>query len=124
MSNLDTLLSQLANQAALAWNEETYDVGLASTLTGAERDTYVARLSENARQGDTRAILTLAHLQATEALPMLRVTARSQEPWAQAARRALVIFGHRAEVADEIAYDALSGPAMMGRVAAALDLPR
>ena len=124
MSTLDQLLSQLANQAALAWNEETYDVSLARTLTGDARDTYVTKLSENACHGDTRAILTLAHLQATEALPMLRVTARSEDPWAQTARRALVIFGHGADVAEGIANDALSGPTLMGRVAAVLDLPK
>jgi len=124
MSSLDQLLHQIAHQDEIAWNEETYDVGLASTLTGAERTLYVGKLKDNARQGDTRAILTLAHLHATETLPMLRATARSKDPWAQAARRALVILGHGAEVVQEIANDALRGPAKMGRVAAVLDLPR
>ena len=121
---LDQLLHQMANRSEIAWNEETYDVALASTLAAADRATYVAKLMDNARRGDTHAILTLAHLQATDALPMLQTAAQSQDPWAQAARRALVILGHGAEVVQAIANDAVHGPAKMGRVAAVMDLPR
>ena len=121
---LDELLRQVANPSEIAWNEETYDVPLASTLTAADRETYVAKLIDHARQGDTHAILTLAHLNATEALPMLRAAAVSQDPCAQCARRALVILGHGAEVVQEVANDAVRGQAKMGRVAAVMDLPR
>ncbi len=123
-AELDQLLHQMANLSEIAWSEETYDLGLARGLSAADRTTFVAKLKETARHGDTRAILTLAHLHATDTLPMIRATAHSQEPWAQTARRALVILGHGAEVAQEIANDAVHGPAKMGRVAAVLDLPK
>lgn len=124
MSALDQLLQQFANPSEIAWNEETYDLAVASTLEGPDRATYVAKLMETAEQGDTHAILTLGHLQATVALPMLRSAATSQEPWAATARRALVLLGHGAEVLDAIMNDALHGGARMGRVAAVMDLPK
>ena len=123
-AGLDELLRQMANPAEVAWNEETYDLGLARGLSRDDRVTYVARLKESARQGDSHAILTLAHLHATETLPLLRASAHGKDPWAQTARRALVILGKGAEVVNEIARDAVRGPAKMGRVAAVLDLPR
>ena len=107
----------------MAWNEETYDVALASTLEGADRATYVAKLIENAGQGDTHAILTLAHMKATEALPVLRVDAAGTAPWAATSRRALALMGHGDEVIDAIISDALEGKARMGRVAAVMALP-
>ncbi len=123
MSALDQLMQQLADPSGIAWNEETYDIALASTLEGTERGTYVAKLIENAGQGDTHAILTLGHLQATEALAVLRVDAASSAPWAATSRRALVLLGHGDEVIDAIVEDALQGTARMGRVAAVMALP-
>ncbi|HEU4728445.1 MAG TPA: hypothetical protein VFT22_11160 [Kofleriaceae bacterium] len=124
MRALDQLLYQMSDRSGIAWNEETYDLALASGLSDAERSTYVAKLIENARRGDTHAILTLGHLHAGEALPMLQAAARSQDPWAGTARRALVLLGHGAEVVDAIAHDAVHATARMGRVAAVMDLPR
>jgi hypothetical protein len=124
MTDLDHLLQQISDPSGIAWNEETYDLALAKGLSKADRATYVAKLIDNARQGDPRAILTLAHLQATEALPMLQAAAHSDDPWAWTARRALVILGRGSEVVDEIAHDAVHEPAKMGRVAAVMDLPK
>jgi hypothetical protein len=121
---LDELLRQVAGQSELRWNEETYDLALAGCLAGAERDTFIAALSGNARIGDTRAILTLGHLPAVEALPLLREAAGGADPWAPTARRALVLLGHGAEVIEAIAADAVHANAKMARVAAVLDLPR
>src|SRR5678816_3507979 len=67
MSALEQLLQQLADPSGIAWNEETYDLALANTLVGQERAEYVAKLIENAGQGDTHAILTLGHMQVEEA---------------------------------------------------------
>jgi len=124
MSALDQLLHQIANPSEIAWNEETYDLGLAGALSGADRATAVAKLIDNARVGDTRAILTLGHLQAVEALPMLQADGKSQEPWALAARRALVLLGHGPEVVQQIADDAVHARTKMARVAAVMDLPK
>lgn len=123
MTVLDQLLHQMSDQSGLAWNEETYDLALASGLSDADRSTYVTKLIETARQGDTHAILTLGNLQAVEALSVLQAAAKSKDPWAPTARRALVLLGHGAEVVDEIAHDAIHSPAMMARVAAVMDLP-
>lgn len=124
MSAFEQLLRQLADPSETPWNEETYDLALARALDGQERAAYVARLLENAERGDTRAILTLGHLRAYEALPRLAADAKSGEPWAATARRALVLFGEGAEVVEEIARDAVSSPAKMARVAAIMDLPK
>lgn len=124
MSALDQLLGQITDQAGLAWNEETYDLALAGGLSATDRSIYVKMLIETAQEGDTHAILTLGHLQALEALPMLRVAAKSRDPWAPTARRALVLVGHGTEVVDEIAHDAIHTPAMLGRVAAVMDLSK
>src|SRR4051812_44224758 len=109
MSALDQLLQQLADPSGIAWNEETYDLALASTLDVTDRGTYVAKLIENAGQGDTHAILTLGHMQVEEALPVLRVDAGSSASWAATSRRALVLMGHGDEVIDAIVEDALRG---------------
>jgi hypothetical protein len=122
--SLDRLLQQLSDPSDLAWNAETYDLANAKDLTGSDRATYVAKLIEHANQGDTHAILTLGHLNAVEALPTLEVAAKSSEPWAGAARRALVLLGKGASVLAEIAHDAVHEPAKMRRVAAILDLPK
>ncbi len=122
--SLEQLLQQLADPSGIAWNEETYDLALASALDGSDRATYLAKLIENAGQGDTHAILTLGHMQATEALPVLRVDAAGSAPWAATSRRALVLLGHGDEVVDAIVEDALHGKARMGRVAAVMDLPK
>lgn len=124
MSALDQLLAQLADPSQLAWNEETYDLALASTLDRADLATYVEKLIANARQGDTHAILTLGHLGAAEAVPMLRAAATSSDPWAATARRAMVLLGHGGEVLDAVVNDALHGGARMGRVAAVMALPQ
>ncbi|CAN5525336.1 hypothetical protein BH09MYX1_BH09MYX1_62940 [soil metagenome] len=123
-SSLERLLLQLANPTEVQWNEETYDLALASGLSLADRAEYVARLIETARIGDTHAILTLGHLHAIEALPMLQASGSSADPWAHAARRALVLLGHGAEVVERIARDATCSPAPMARVAAVMDLPK
>lgn len=124
MSALEQLMQQLADPSGIAWNEETYDLLLARSLDIADRGTYLAKLIENAGQGDTHAILTLGHLQCTEALAVLRVDAASSAPWAATSRRALVLLGHGEEVIDAIVEDALHGKARMGRVAAVMDLPK
>jgi hypothetical protein len=124
MSDLDLLLHQMANPSELSWKEETYDLALASGLSGADRSTFIDKLMENARQGDSHAILTLGYMQAVEALPMLQAAAKSKDPWAPTARRALVLLGHGGEVVDEIAHDAVHAPAKMARVAAMMDLPK
>lgn len=124
MSALDRLLSLLADRSEVAWNEETYDLALASTLSGADRTQYTAALIANAQQGDTHAILTLGHMGVTEALPMLRAAATSPEPWAATARRALALLGHGAEVIDALVHDALHGGAKMRRAAAVMALPK
>jgi hypothetical protein len=124
MSSLDQLLHQMSNLSELAWNEETYDLALASGLSDADRSTFVTKLIETAGRGDTHAILTLGHLHATEALPVLQEAARSGDPWAPTARRALVLLGHGAEVVQDIANDAVHAPAQMARVAAVMDLPK
>lgn len=122
MSDLDQLLRQVDTRSGLAWNDETYNLALAAGLTGADRATYIARLIDNAKLGDTHAILTLGHLGADEALPMLAVAATSNVPWADTARRALTLLGHGADVVDAIAHDAVHAPAKMVRVAAVMDL--
>jgi hypothetical protein len=124
MSALDQLLHQISNQSELAWNEETYDLALAGGLSDADRATFVAKLVETARVGDTHAILTLGHLHALEALPMLQAAAKTKDPWAPTARRALVLLGHGAEVVQDIANDAVHAAAKMARVAAVMDLPK
>ncbi len=121
---LDQLLHQMAHLDEIAWNEETYDLGLARSLAADDRATFIGKLMETSLRGDTHAILTLAHMGAMEALPMLQAAAKSGDPWAQTARRALVILGHGAEVVQEVANDAVHGRAKMGRVAAVLDLPK
>lgn len=123
MSDLDQLLQQMSDPSGLAWNDETYDLALARGLSDADRSTYVAKLIEAAKQGDTHAILTLGNLHAMEALPMLQAAGKSKDPWAATARRGLVLLGHGAEVVDEIAHDAVHAPAKMARVAAVMDLP-
>lgn len=122
MSDLDQLLRQVQNRSGLAWNDETYNLALAAGLTGADRATYIAALIDNAKLGDTHAILTLGHLGAREALPVLALAARGSQPWADTARRALTLLGHGADVVDLIAHDAVHAAAKMVRVAAVMDL--
>jgi hypothetical protein len=121
---LDELLRQVSGEAEVHWKDETYDLALAGCLSEPERATFIARLCESARVGDTRAILTLGHLRAVEALPRLRAAAHAELPWAATARRALVLLGHGGEVVRQIAADAVGAPATMARIAAVLDLPR
>lgn len=122
MSDLDQLLQQLADPSALPWNQETYDLALARGLDATDRAAYVAKLIDNAKQGDTHAILTLGHLHAREALSVLEADAKGSAPWAPTARRALVLLGQGDDVLDRIAHDAVHAPAKMARVAAVMDL--
>jgi hypothetical protein len=120
--SLGLLLQQMSDPSDLSWKDETYDLSLARDITGSERKTLVDKLSEQAQQGDTRAILTLGHLDAQEVLPMLRAAATGSAPWAGTARRALVLLGKGNEVIDAIAHDAVESPVKMARVAAIMDL--
>lgn len=122
MSDLELLLRQIADPSELPWNEETYDLALARGVTGVDRAKLVDTLVAQGKRGDTRAILTLGHLQAAEALPWLGVAARSDEPWAATARRAMALAGRGVDVVDLLAADAVQGPTKMGRVAAVLAL--
>lgn len=124
MSDLERLLQQMSDPSSLSWKEETYDLALARGLEPRDRAAYVAKLIDAAKQGDTRAILTLGNLKATEALPVLETDAKSSEPWAGIARRALVLLGKGADVLTEIAHDAVSSESKMARVAAIMDLPK
>jgi hypothetical protein len=87
--SLEQLLHQISDPSELSWKDETYDLALASGLSVTDRATFVAKLIEQAKQGDTRAILTLGNMNAVEALPALQTAAKSQDPWASTARRAL-----------------------------------
>jgi hypothetical protein len=121
-SDLDVLLRQVADPSALPWNQETYDLALARTLSGADRTKYVAKLMANARQGDARAILTLGNLGAREAVAQLAADATSDKPWAFTARRGLVLLGHGEDVVHEIARDAKTNDNKLARLAAVMDL--
>jgi len=120
--SLEQLLQQLSDPSELSWKDETYDLAIAVGLSVTDRAAFVTKLIEEANQGDTRAILTLGHVNAVEALPELQRAAKSQDPWAPTARRALVLLGKGADVLAEIAHDAVHSPAKMGRVAAVIDL--
>jgi hypothetical protein len=124
MSALDELIRELSDPSALAWNAETYDLAGASILSPDDRAIYVKQLMEKAEQGDTRAILTLGHIKATEAIPMLKAAEQSRVPWALTVRRALVLLGQGAEYVNTIANDALHAESKMDRVAAILDLSK
>jgi len=122
--SLEQLLHQISDPSELSWKDETYDLALALGLSATDRATFVTKLIAQAQQGDTRAILTLGNMNAVEALPALQTAAKSQDPWASTARRALVLLGKGAEVLAEIAHDAVHSPTKMGRVAAVMDLPK
>lgn len=122
--DLDTLLHQMANPTKDGWKEETYDLAYAGGLTDAERSEFVARLIDAASDGDQRAILTLGHIHAVEALPTLQALAARHDPLSPDARRALVLLGHGAEIVDYIANDAVHHPWDMIRLAAVMDLPK
>jgi len=124
MSDLERLLQQMSDPSSLSWKDETYDLALAKGLEPPDRENFIAKLIETAKQGDTRAILTLGNLNATEALPVLEADAKSSEPWAGTARRALVLLGKGADVLTEIAHDAVSSESKMARVAAIMDLSK
>jgi len=68
--SLERLLAQLAGPSELSLKDETYDLALADNLAAPERLSFVAALSAQAREGDTRAILTLGRTKATEAIPL------------------------------------------------------
>ncbi len=123
--SLDLLLQQLTERSRLSWRDETYDLALASNLSASELATYVAGLLEQAHEGDGIAMLTLAHLNVTEAIPMLVAFGkRSESVGATIARRALIVLGNGADVITEIAHDAVSSDDKMERFAAVLDLPK
>lgn len=124
MSVLDELLRQISDKTDLSWKDETYDVARARGLSPQDRATYVKKLIEASKKGDTLAILTLGHLQAKEALPMLEAVARGDDARASTARRALVAMGRGDQIVDAIANDAHHSPSMMVRVGAVLDLAK
>lgn len=124
MSVLDELLLQIADKTGVSWRDETYDLGRARGLEGADRSTYVKKLMEVSQQGDSLAIMTLGHLGAEEALAMLQTMASSQAAWASTARRALVAMGHGEEIVDAVANDAVQSPSEMVRIGAVLDLAK
>ena len=76
MARLDELLQQIADASNLSFKDETYDIIGAQALVGADRATYVAKLVEVAQHGDTRASMTLGHMNAQEAVPMLQAEAQ------------------------------------------------
>lgn len=120
--SLERLLQTLADPSGVSWKDETYDLLDAKSLSPSDRAVYVAKLTEHAEGGDTRAIMTLGHLQATEALPALEAAAKSSDAWAPTARRALVLLGKGASVLPQIADDAVHAKSTMQRIAAMLDL--
>lgn len=124
MSVLDELLRELADPSNLGWRAETYSVERARSLSAADRATYVAKLMEKAEQGDKRAVLSLGHLPALEAVPMLMAASKNNVPWALMARRALVLLGSGYEVIDAIAHDAVHSQSSMDRIAAMMDLKK
>jgi hypothetical protein len=124
MAALDQLLQQLSDGSGLSWKDETYDLALARGLSESDRATYVAKLMERVENGDGLAALTLGHLGAAEALPMLLALGKRTEEGASIARRALVLLGRGADVITEIAHDAVSSEDKMERFAAVVDLPK
>ncbi len=122
--SLDRLLREMADSSELSWKDETYDLAAARGLGPADRAILVAKLIENARQGDPRAIMTLGNLNATEAIPVIEVDAKGSQPWAATARRAMVLLGKGVDVLAEIAHDAVSAEEKMERAAAVMDLSR
>ena len=120
---LEYLLNELDNPDQLSWKDETYDFLTGQSLSSDDRVTYVERLIAKAQQGDTRAMLTLAYIDAKEALPTLRALAHSDVPWSEMARRALVVLGCGAEIVQERAHDAVDSH-RTGRVLAVMDLPK
>ncbi len=120
--SLEQLLQQMTDRVGLSWQSETYDLATARGLSTAERATYVGKLIDAAKQGDMFAIMTLGHLAATEAIPLLEAEAQSNQPWAGTARRALVLLGKGTDVVAAIAHDAVNAPDKMARVAAILSL--
>ncbi len=124
MARLDELLQQIADPSNLSFKDETYDIIGAQALVGADRATYVAKLVEVAQHGDTRASMTLGHMNAQEAVPMLQAEAQRDVAWASSARRALVLLGHGDDLIDAIANDVLHSPDAMIRIAAVMDLKK
>ncbi len=122
--SLAELLQQLADGSQRGWKDETYDVALARSLSAPDRATYVAKLMEAVDRGDGMAALTLGHLNATEAVPMMLALGKSTEGGTSIARRALVLLGRGADVITEIAHDAVSSEDKMERFAAVVDLPK
>jgi hypothetical protein len=124
MSSLDLLLKQIDDPSGMSWKDETYDLALAREVVGDERDVLLSRLIDAARADDPRAVLTLGYMGAVETLPALMMLARTSNPMAANARRAVVMLGQGKEVLDLIAQDAVSSPIKMERVAAVLDLAK
>lgn len=118
------LLEQIADPSALNWKDETYDLALARDVSGEERTTLVAHLVAAARNDDPRAVLTLGYIGASETLPALLFLAKTANPMARTARRAVVLLGHGRDVIEQIVHDAKESSAMMDRVAAVLDLAK
>lgn len=122
MSALDELHREVAGLSEVHWRSETYDMGVVGSLTEPERDVAVPMLIGRAEQGDVRAVMTLGHMGAQQAVAPLQALALLGVPWANTVRRALVLLGHGLDVVDAIAWDALHHPSTMARAAALLDL--
>lgn len=62
MTALEQLFEELYEDLESSWNERVYDLGLAATLSPADRATFVDRLRHEALRGNKRAIRTLLRL--------------------------------------------------------------
>ena len=103
--------------------EETYDLARISDLDGNERTAYVAALVDHAEHGDGRAIMTIAEMGATEAVPRLERLAKQATPNGAIARRALMRLGAGTNVAAAVGADASQG-GFAQRFGAVMDLAR
>lgn len=114
--SLDQLLQQLVDPEKVHFADEAYDLALARGLSGPERDLYVGRLVDAGREGDGRAILTLGYIQAVETLPALVALAKTSDPLAPYARRAVGMMGKGAEIAAELVLNVLGAPRTTDRI--------
>jgi HEAT repeat protein len=91
--------------------EDSHDVSGLVGVSAVERTRAIEALMERVRTlGDTRAVMALSRIEATEALPLLRSLSLGQGPLGAAARRALVRLG----VEDESTVAGLVGDSARG----------
>ncbi|HEY4176421.1 MAG TPA: hypothetical protein VGM90_06300 [Kofleriaceae bacterium] len=125
MAALERLLQQLENSSEVAWNEETYDLADCSCLTDDEKAAFADKLLVAAHTGDARALLTLGYIGAPGASGTeLFDLAKSKDPLAPVARRAMVQLGQGQSFVEEIADDAQHSPSTMLRIAAVMMLAK